>query len=182
MFQKVFFILCTALAVASLPHYVAGILGTDSAPTDVAAVKGSAATVLPASTEVPANYTTGARVVSIAMDASGHFNAGFKVNGRGIKGLIDTGATYVAINEATAKSVGLHLTDADFGYSVSTANGRTRAALVILDRVDLGPISVSNVEAFVLDDTALSSTLIGMSFMSKIESYAVRNKTLELRN
>jgi hypothetical protein len=32
------------------------------------------------------------------------------------------------------------------------------------------------VEAFVLDDKALSSTLIGMSFMSKLQSYRVKGQ------
>ena len=50
----------------------------------------------------------------------------------------------------------------------------------MLDRVDVGSISVNNVEAFVLEDAALSATLIGMSFMSKIQSYRVKGSTLEL--
>jgi aspartyl protease family protein len=65
---------------------------------------------------------------------------------------------------------------------VRTANGVTRAALVNLDKMEIGAISVDDVEAFVLDDKALSSTLIGMSFMSKLQSYRVKDNRLELVN
>ena len=38
------------------------------------------------------------RKVRIDSDATGHFNAEFKINGRHIKGMVDTGATLVALN------------------------------------------------------------------------------------
>jgi aspartyl protease family protein len=56
------------------------------------------------------------------------------------------------------------------------------AALTATLRMEIGSISVDDVEAFVLDDNALSSTLIGMSFMSKLQSYRVKDNKLELTN
>jgi aspartyl protease family protein len=88
----------------------------------------------------------------------------------------------VAINTSTARRLGLSLSNSDFKHQVQTANGTTGAALVNLERMEIGAISVANVEAFVLEDKALSSTLIGMSFMSKLQSYRVRNSTMELIN
>ena len=99
-----------------------------------------------------------------------------------LRGLVDTGATYVAINSSTARKLGLTLGPADFKYEVRTANGLTNAALVHLNRMEIGSISVSDVEAFVLNDQALSATLIGMSFMSKLQSYRVRDNQLEMMN
>ena len=116
------------------------------------------------------------------MSNEGHFSADFHINGRYVRGLIDTGATYVAINRTTARNLGIAIANSDFKHEVRTANGLTRAAMVMIDRIEVGSVSVGGVEAFVLDDKALSSTLIGMSFMSKLQSYRVTNNKLELVN
>ena len=116
------------------------------------------------------------------LSKDGHFTADFHINGRYVRGLIDTGATYVAINQTMARNLGLGLANSDFKHQVRTANGLTNAALVKLDRMEIGSISVNDVEAFVLDDKALTSTLIGMSFMSKLQSYQVKHNKLELIN
>jgi aspartyl protease family protein len=127
-----------------------------------------------------AHYTSGKRQVSIKADARGHYIASFKANGRPIKGLIDTGATYIAMNETTARQVGLRVSASDFKHTASTANGKTSAAFAILDRLKIGSIEVSNIDVFILKDRALSETLIGMSFISKLSSFKVENSKLIL--
>jgi len=64
---------------------------------------------------------------------------------------------------------------------VNTANGTTKAAHVILDRVEIGGIRVRDVEAFVLKDDALSFTLVGMSFLRRLASYSVADGSLSLK-
>jgi aspartyl protease family protein len=112
----------------------------------------------------------------------GHFVAIFEVNGRDIEGLVDTGATFVAINESTARRIGISGSDMDFRYAVTTANGTTQAAHIVLKRLEFGSIKVRDVEAFVLKDKALSGMLVGMSFMKRLKSYQVENDTLYLKN
>ena len=51
---------------------------------------------------------------------------------------------------------------------VATANGKVRGAPIKLKRVELGSISVEDVEGLVLPDSALSSNLLGMSFLSQV--------------
>jgi aspartyl protease family protein len=114
-------------------------------------------------------------------DAQGHYVGDFRINGRQVQGLIDTGATYVALNESFARRLGYTGNQLDFRYSANTANGTTKAAHVILDRVEIGGIRVRDVEAFVLKDDALSSTLIGMSFLKKLASYSVADGSLSLK-
>ncbi|MDQ0562822.1 aspartyl protease family protein [Rhizobium mesoamericanum] len=114
-------------------------------------------------------------------DAQGHYSGDFRINGRQVQGLIDTGATYVALNESFARRLGYTGNQLDFRYSVNTANGTTKAAHVVLDRVEIGGIRVRDVEAFVLKDEALSSTLVGMSFLRKLASYSVANGSLSLK-
>lgn len=119
---------------------------------------------------------------AIKAGAGGHFNASFRVNGRDVDGLIDTGATFVAINEQTAKRIGISGSSLDYRYAVTTANGTTQAAHVTLDRLEIGSVRVRNVDAYVLKDKALSGMLVGMSFMSKLKSYKVQDGVLYLKN
>ncbi|QKC86103.1 TIGR02281 family clan AA aspartic protease [Mesorhizobium sp. NZP2077] len=122
---------------------------------------------------------TGRKVV-VAADARGHFSSTFKLNGRQVDGMIDTGATLVAVNTSTARRIGLSLNPSDFSHEVSTANGTIKAAVVAIDRLQIGSISVDNVQAIVLDDKALQTNLIGMSFLNRLGKYQAENGTLLL--
>lgn len=184
MFKNLFIISCTVLAVSGLPYYaqdISAFLSTDAGLEEATATP-VAAPVQPVPAKPLAHYATGVRAASIPLSSDGHFTADFHINGRYVRGLIDTGATYVAINRTTARNLGLPLSNSDFKHQVRTANGMTSAALVTIERIEVGSVSVGGVEAFVLDDEALSSTLIGMSFMSKLQSYRVTNNKLELVN
>jgi aspartyl protease family protein len=116
----------------------------------------------------------------VAADERGHFTSQFKLNGRQVDGMIDTGATLVAINTSTARRIGLSVDPSDFTRRVNTANGSIRAALVTVDRLQIGNIQVEGVQAVVLDDKALQTNLIGMSFLTRLQKYQVENGSLLL--
>jgi aspartyl protease family protein len=128
----------------------------------------------------PATEVLLGRKVKIAADQFGHFNADFRLNGRNVGAMIDTGATLVAMNASTARRIGIRIMPADFKYKVKTANGETRAAGATIDRLQIGRITVENVEAVVLDDHALEGTLIGVSFLKRLAKYQVENGALLL--
>lgn len=115
------------------------------------------------------------RSARIRGDSTGHFVANFSINGRSVRGVVDTGASAIAINRSTAKRIGLSVSPADFTYPVSTANGQTYAAAVMIDKVEIGGIKVRDVQAMVLEDSALSMTLIGMTFLKKTQFTVVDN-------
>ena len=127
----------------------------------------------------PANMP-GRRKELIEADASGHFSADFRLNGRAVPAMIDTGATVVAINRTTARRIGVDVAEKDFTGFAQTANGRVRAAPVTIERVALGRIEARDVPAVVLDDRALSGALVGMSFLSRLKRYSVENGRLAL--
>lgn len=129
--------------------------------------------------ETPTEVLLG-RKVRIEADQFGHFNADFRLNGRSVGAMVDTGATLVAMNVSTARRVGIRIMPADFKYTVRTANGETRAAGVRIDRLQIGRILVENVDAVVLDDQALDGTLIGVSFLNRLAKYQVENGALLL--
>lgn len=120
------------------------------------------------------------RKVRLAAAAGGHFSAEFRLNGRKVPAMIDTGATHIAINRTTARRIGLDVAEADFTGLAETANGRARFAPVVIGRIALGRIELDDVEAAVLDDRALSGTLVGMSFLSRLRRYSVEDGMLVL--
>lgn len=134
---------------------------------------------LPRTEQKPALQPLGRKVL-LQPDARGHFLAAFRINGRPADGMIDTGATLVALTASTARRAGIALSPADFRAEVDTANGRTRAAVVRIDRLEIGRIALDGVEAVVLDDRALGGNLIGMSFLKRLDRYQVENGALLL--
>ncbi|WP_318528240.1 TIGR02281 family clan AA aspartic protease [Mesorhizobium sp. ZC-5] len=133
------------------------------------------ATPVPAAPEVLLG-----RKVKVSADERGHFVADFKLNGRAVEALVDTGATTVAINRSTARRIGISLDRDDFKYEVRTANGVTRAAGIVIERIQIGRIMVEDVQAAVLEDTALDGTLVGMSFLNRLSKFHVENGALLL--
>ncbi|MDP3895786.1 MAG: TIGR02281 family clan AA aspartic protease [Mesorhizobium sp.] len=121
------------------------------------------------------------RRVRVAADAAGHFRVDLKFNGRRTVGMIDTGASLVAINNSTARRIGIIVPPDDFKHEVNTANGKTRAAVVRIDAIEIGRIRVENVDAVVLKDDALSSTLIGMSLLKQMARFEVKDGVLLLQ-
>jgi aspartyl protease family protein len=51
----------------------------------------------------------------------------------------------------------------------------------VIDEVRLGSIRVRNVEAMVLEDEALDTVLIGMSFLNRLRNFEFSNGTLEMK-
>lgn len=144
------------------------------APQPAPALK-VAATPVPAAPEVLFG-----RKVKVSADARGHFVADFRLNGRPVEALVDTGATTVAINRSTARRIGISLDRDDFKYEVRTANGITRAAGIVIERIQIGRIMVEDVQAAVLEDAALDGTLVGMSFLNRLSKFQVENGALLL--
>ncbi|MGY6707119.1 MAG: retropepsin-like aspartic protease family protein [Rhizobiaceae bacterium] len=142
---------------------------------------GSSTTTLalsPASRRQPESLA--GRIVRLPSDRQGQFNGEFRFNGVRLEALVDTGATVVAINRSTARRIGIPLSPSDFRHEVNTANGRTRAAAVVIDRLEIGRIHLDEIEAVVLEDDALGVILIGMNFLNQLRRFGVESGTLIL--
>lgn len=121
------------------------------------------------------------RVARIKMDNRGHFVTDAKMNGRKIEVLVDTGATSVALDEQTARRLGIRLKPSDYKYEVSTANGKVMAASAMIDKVQIGRVTVRNVRAAVLQGKGLGGTLLGMSFLGQLKEFKVADGHLIMR-
>lgn len=122
------------------------------------------------------------KVVELGAGPNGHFFADARVNGRRIRVMVDTGASLVALSYEDAADAGIYVTPSDFKYRVSTANGTGRIALVTLDQVAIDGITVYDVRAAVGERGALTTTLLGMSFLSRLKRTEMRNGRLVLEN
>jgi aspartyl protease family protein len=120
------------------------------------------------------------RTITLSSGRDSHFEATARVEGRPIDFIVDTGATLVILRESDAASIGIRPSRADYTATVSTANGKTKAAPARLDRVDIGGITVYDVRALVMPDAALWRNLLGMSFLSKLKRYEVANGRMVL--
>ncbi|WP_043622859.1 TIGR02281 family clan AA aspartic protease [Ensifer sp. ZNC0028] len=160
-----------ALAAMLVPHFATSVL--------TQADSNSAVETTPAAPAMTAKYASGRSVVLDA-DGRGHFFGTFRINGRTERGLVDTGASAIAINISTARRLGISASSLSFASRVSTANGVIEAAPTMLSRIEIGGIVVRDVQALVLPDKALSGTLIGMTFLNRLSSFRVEDGALHL--
>ncbi len=118
----------------------------------------------------------------IKADRSGHFVTKASINGSDITVLVDTGATSVALSFEDAEDAGLRPAHLDYNVPVSTANGVTRAARVMIDTIEVGGVEVDDVDGMVLPEGALRGTLLGMSFLGRLESFRIEDGVLYLKD
>lgn len=118
----------------------------------------------------------------IAADSMGQYSTDAEINGARISNmLVDTGATMVALSYEDASAVGVFPAPADYKYTVSTANGVAHVARVKLHDVRIGSLVVHDVDALVGERGALGSSLLGMTFLSRLSRFEVASGALVLR-
>jgi aspartyl protease family protein len=103
--------------------------------------------------------------VSLYADARGQFFGNLSVNGAALKYVVDTGATFVAINSGDAKFAKIDYAKAK-PAQMSTANGEVTAYLVKLNTLKIGNITLNNVDAAVLEGGSPPYVLLGMSALN----------------
>ena len=112
--------------------------------------------------------------------SNGQFFTDGYVNSSHARFLVDTGASAVALTPDDARAAGLDPGFLVFDVRVSTANGEGRAARVTLDALSVGPITERNVLALVVED-GLEISLLGMTFLQRLQAFEASADTLTLR-
>ena len=128
----------------------------------------------------PSSPTEAGETVSIRVSTGGHFVAHGHVNDARIRFLIDTGASQVVLTRSDARRAGFPINRLQYTDYVRTANGTTKVAPVRLKEVRVGSIILRNVRAQVAGD-GLDQSLLGMTFLSRLESYEFSRRQLVLR-
>jgi aspartyl protease family protein len=111
-------------------------------------------------------------------NGQGHVIVEAVINGAPMRLLVDTGASLVSLTAADAQAAGISRVELVFDHLVNTANGMVRVARVTLREVRIGQLSVYDVPAAVLEN--LNVSLLGMSFLSRLQSYEMRDGKLTI--
>jgi aspartyl protease family protein len=129
---------------------------------------------------VQANYTkTENKKVIIYSDSRGMYKTVGSINGYPVDLLVDTGASVVALNSATAKRLGIQYKLKGEETIVATASGNALAFSVSLDQIKVGEIMMRNIEAVIIEGNNPETTLLGMSYLGRLKLNN-EGQTLEL--
>ncbi len=129
----------------------------------------------------PGASTQANAAVRIARAAGGQFIALTHVNGVALDMLVDTGATIVMLRAEDARQIGIPPSTLTFDTETTTANGKGLAARIRLERVAVGPVILHDVDALVAQPGRLQRSLLGMSFLSRLQSYDFAGRFLTLK-
>jgi aspartyl protease family protein len=137
--------------------------------------------LIPGSAMIVEESPGGPVEVKIRKRLDGHFTARTEINGKPVSMIVDTGASTIVLRPEDAEKAGIDVSRLSYTVPVLTANGRTVAARVRLDSVSLGPLTRHKVDALVAQPRALTESLLGMSFLSRLRSYEFSGDSLTLR-
>ena len=113
---------------------------------------------------------------------SGSFQVSVLVENVKLNMIFDTGASVVVLSHADAEAIGINVDNLRYDVRVQTANGLGRAASAIIKNIMIGGIERLNIRAFVAEEHALETSLLGMSFLETLSYYSVSKDRLELRD
>jgi len=130
---------------------------------------------------IPGRAATRGRTVEIARAGGGGFSVAAEAKKKHVPMVLDTGASAVVLTHEAAKAAGLPLEVLNYSVNIDTANGRARAAPVTLDRLSIGGIIERSVPALIAQPGQLRTSLLGMTFLNRLESWEVRGDKLLMR-
>jgi len=113
--------------------------------------------------------------VRLSRNRMGHYVASGRINGQPVEFILDTGATHVAVGEALAADLGL---ERGVPTRTRTANGTIVTYQTMLERVQLGGITIRDVSASINPRMSGDEVLLGMSFLKHLEIIQRGNRLL----
>jgi len=109
----------------------------------------------------------GGTQIVLSAGPGGHFVTAGSINGRAVRFVVDTGATFIAMGEAEARRIGVDYARGQRGL-VNTANGQVVSYRVSLGEVRVGDVTVYNVDAVVVP-AGMDVILLGNSFLTRFQ-------------
>ncbi|GGZ29078.1 hypothetical protein GCM10011273_13790 [Asticcacaulis endophyticus] len=143
-------------------------------------VKSEAQSLTTVAMTIPVLPANAGSVTSIPKSQDGHYWAEARVNDASVKFLVDTGATIVALTPSDALRLGVDADELKYDRLVTTAMGKTEAAVVKLRSVHIGQTEVRDVEAIVIRE-GLSTSLLGMSYLGRLSGFEATRTALILK-
>ncbi|MDY7096679.1 MAG: TIGR02281 family clan AA aspartic protease [Pseudomonadota bacterium] len=107
----------------------------------------------------------------------GHFYAAATLNGTGVRMLVDTGASVIALTGADAASMGLFWDDAAVRPVARGASGAVYGVPVTIDEVEIGGMVRRNIDAIIVPE-GLDISLLGQSYLSKLGTVEISGDSM----
>lgn len=115
----------------------------------------------------------------VRMAGDGHFWVVASINGVKRRMMIDSGATITAISAGTAREAGVETGAGVAPIVLKTANGMARATTGAIEELRVGNIVARNLK--IVTSPGLGDIdVLGMNFLSQLESWRVEGRTLVL--
>jgi aspartyl protease family protein len=122
----------------------------------------------------------GEHELAIPQNEDGTFVVVAKVNGQRVRFMVDTGASETVLGPDDARRIGVDMAGLRYGFEAETANGTGYGAPFVADRFEVGPIALSGF-GVIVNRAPMSASLLGMSFLRRLDSYRVEGGQLILR-
>ena len=119
--------------------------------------------------------------VRLSRQADGHFYARPMISGTEVAALVDTGAGIVALTAEDARAAGIFWNETDVRLIGRGASGDVYGVATTIDRIELNGLVAYQVPAAVIPE-GLDVTLLGQSFLSRIDSVRIENDAMILKN
>ena len=148
---------------------------------DPASIAANTAIATPQSPDAP-SHLSGIGRVELQADRHGHYAADAEINGNHISLMVDTGASLVVLTYEDAERAGVFVGAGDFTALSRTANGIARNALVTLGEVCVKDVCVNNVKAMVAEPGRLHVSLLGMTYLGRLNRVDMQSGRLTLEN
>lgn len=102
-------------------------------------------------------------------EGNGHYFADGTINGTPVRFMVDTGATVIAMSSQVAQSIGIDYRRSGQRAVASTAAGYVHTFNVKLESVQVGGITLYNVDGSVIEGSDPRFVLLGMSFLGQLD-------------
>jgi aspartyl protease family protein len=123
---------------------------------------------------------TNAHELVVTQGQDGGFFIMGQVNGQPVRFLVDTGASETVLSPADARRLGVDPATLRFDHSAETANGIGYGAPFTADSLTVGQIKLTGFP-MVINQAPMSSSLLGLTFLGRLESFQVRGRKLYLK-
>ena len=118
--------------------------------------------------------------IILSASSDGHFYANGKANGKKLRFMIDTGASDVVLSPVDASRIGIDVEKLQFTKTYQTANGIGLGAPYRLNSLAIGSLGYAKV-AVSVNKSDMVTSLLGMSFLERLQSFEFRGSKLYLR-
>lgn len=148
----------------------------EDTPSSTANSAGASPSASPQS-EATAQWNAGSH--TLTREADGHFYARVTADNQPVRMMVDTGASVVALTGRDARALGINWRPQDLQPVARGANGMVNGFPITLKRMDLGRLTLTDVQAIVIPD-GLPVSLLGQSFLNRLSRMEVTGDRMTL--